>query len=643
MISFRKIDLIAIILIAAALSIVIYLMCLPQEVLTGNSVGSFSYDEIHTADITEDDYYTSYADGAAKINLNNQYTSTNSPNVEINGSSVTILGSGVYVISGTLEDGSIIVDSADSAVVRLVLNGVNITSSDFSAIYVRQAEKTILSLVPGTENFLSDGSSYDEEKLEEQKPSAALHSRDDLTINGSGSLTINANYQDGIKADDILKITEGSITINAADDGINANDYILALDVDLNIVSGGDGIKCDHSKEENGFIVFESTNISIESECDGISASSSLFMNDTETNIVSGGGSQNASKSSSEAPPGGMGGFRGMGFGGGFGGWNSQTEADTPSTKSIKATDIEVRGGNFVLDSAEDCLHSDNDMTIEGGVFSILSGDDGVHADMNLILNPESIDISKCVEGLEGAYITIDGGNISIVSSDDGINAAGENSSGFFGGGMMHSSEEKTSEEDIYLTINGGHIYIETSGDGMDSNGSAVMNGGYMEIYGPEDGGNGSIDVGDGGYVLIMNSGSLLAVGSSGMAEHPSENSPQRTVVFNLGETYSAGSTISIIDSGGSEIISGYSNKKFEWLCASTEKITEGETYRLIIDGEEIAEVTSSENVSSYGSSSGFGMGGGGNRNGGRGFAGNRTTPPTAVQKEEESEENSND
>lgn len=605
MISSKKFDLIAIVLTALVLVGIICAMFLPKDMLTGNTTGVFNYGDLHTVTITEDDYYTDYAKSSPiKINLMGDYINASSNNIKIDESDVTILGGGVYVLSGTLNDGTVIVDSEDGAEVRLILNGVSITSSDFSAINIRQSAKTVISLVEGTENVLTDGSVYNEEKLGEETP-AAICSKDDLVINGNGSLTVNANSSDGIKANDSLKITSGNIKITSVDDGINANDYIAALNASMTINSGGDAIKCEHAEEDKGFIAFEESVLSVTSGGDGIYASSALYMNETKADIVSGGGNENAVKKH-----GGFGGF------GRFGVSNSSIADDTPSTKAIKAgTNIVINGGSFNLDSAEDAIHSDKDVTINKGAFEILSGDDAVHAELNLVLEPETLNISKCYEGLEGAYITINGGDINIISSDDGINASGENSNG----GMLmppgsFGGEAKTSEEDIWLTVNDGHIYIETSGDGFDSNGSAVMNGGFLEIYGPENSGNGSIDVGDGGYVLIMNGGSLLAAGSSGMAEHPIENSPQQSLTFYLDETHEAGSSIRISDSAGNEIISGTSNKRFNWICISTPSLTEGETYTLFINETETASITANGGFASTGTRSGGFGGFGGER-----------------------------
>ncbi len=580
-------------------------MFLPKDMLTGNTTGVFNYGDLHTVTITEDDYYTDYAKSSpVKINLMGDYIEASSNNIKIDGTDVTILGGGVYVLSGMLDDGTVIVDSEDGAEVRLILNGVSITSSDFSTINIRQSAKTVISLAEGTENILTDGSVYNKEKLGAET-AAAISSKDDLVINGNGSLSVNANSSDGIKANDSLKITGGSIKITSVDDGINANDYIAALNTSMTINSGGDAIKCEHTEEEKGFIAFEESVLSVTSGGDGVYASSALYMNETKADIVSGGGNENA-----VIKRGGFGGF------GRFGVNNSSTADDTPSTKAIKAgTNIVINGGSFKLDSAEDAIHSDKDVAINKGTFEILSGDDAVHAEMNLVLEPETLNISKSYEGLEGAYITINGGDMRIVSNDDGINAAGKNSNG----GMMmppgmRGGEEKTAEEDIWLTVNDGHIYIETSGDGFDSNGSAVMNGGFLEIYGPENSGNGSIDVGDGGYVLIMNGGSLLAAGSSGMAEHPTENSPQQSLTFYLDEINESGSTIRITDSAGNEIISGTSSKRFNWICISTESLTEGETYTLFINETETASITANGGFSSTGTRNGGFGGFGGER-----------------------------
>ncbi len=580
MISSKKITLFAILLMGVVVVLTFVAMLFFGNATPDIATGIIEYSQEHKVSLADDDYFKEFS-SSENIVLSGNSAATDSRNVTIDGGVVTILGGGYYKITGELTDGSIVVNSADNAPVYLMLDNASVTSSDFSAIYVKQATKVVLSLKSGTVNNLTDASEYSEAKQENSKPDAAVYSRDDLTINGDGTLNITGNFGDGIKANDDLKIIGANINITASDDGINANNYAFIADSCLNITSDGDGIKCDEEAADKGFGVVENSVITINSNGDGMTASSSLYIPSGDFNIITGGGSGNANAHKSS-----MGGRGQM-----------ASSSDASSTKGIKAAkDLNIVSGSFYIDSADDTLHANGNVIISGGSYILLSGDDAVHADSNLILAPQSIDIQKCYEGLEAAYITINSGDISIISSDDGINATGFNSSGGMGA-MMHGGSAKTDEEDIYLTLNGGNIRIETSGDGFDSNGSAVINGGFLEIYGPENSGNGSIDVGDGGYVLIVNGGTLLAAGSSGMAETPYNNSKINTIVFYLNEYQASGSVISITDSNGQELISGTSSKKFNWICFTDASIIEGESYTLKIDGEEVGEIIASDTV----------------------------------------------
>jgi len=589
MISSKKITLIGILLIAVVFAATVYLIVFPSGVLSDNLTGDIEYSELHTVSYSEDDYYSNYSEfSIAKINLNGITATSMSNNVLVEGSEITILGGGTYVITGELADGNIIVDANDGAEVRLVLNGVNVTSSDFAALYVKQAEKVVISLVNGTENYFTDADSYSEARLEDGKPAAALYSKDNLTINGNGTLIIKGNYQDGIKVNDVFKVTGGTVKVTSVDDGINVNDYIAFLGAAVEVTSGGDAIKCENESAEYGFIALEGTTVAVTSGGDGIYASSSVYANEVTSLITAGEGSANAWISADSF--GGFGG-REIGFGG-------QTSEDTVSTKAIKATDsIVINSGEFTLDSADDAVHSDGDISINGGSFTIASGDDALHAEKNVTLNPETLKVTKCREGIEGAFIVINGGDISIISNDDGINAVGENASGGFGR-PMGMQKENITDENIYLTINGGNIYIETSGDGVDSNGAAVVNGGQVKVYGPENNGNSSLDF---EYGFIINGGSVLAAGSSGMAELPSDSSAQRSIVFYLDENIDAGSTISVVDSDGNEIITGTSAKRFDWVCISTAEIAAGGQYIFKVNGANISTAESKEMVTSSG------------------------------------------
>ncbi|MBO6214350.1 MAG: carbohydrate-binding domain-containing protein, partial [Lachnospiraceae bacterium] len=140
--------------------------------------------------------YITLEGDTAKISGNGAYVSDGN---------VYISGGGYYILSGTLDDGSIIVDAYSSSKIWIMLNGVDITCSDSAAIIVNQADKVFLTLAEGTQNTLTDGAEYSDEAIEEGI-NAAVFTHDDLTINGSGSLVINGNYKHGIRAKDSLVI-----------------------------------------------------------------------------------------------------------------------------------------------------------------------------------------------------------------------------------------------------------------------------------------------------------------------------------------------------------------------------------------------------------------------------------------------------
>lgn len=249
--------------------------------------------------ITSD--YVTYADD----DFYTPWQNKNFTKIEMVGDSVSIDGtggavfdkgtleihtSGTYVLSGTLE-GQIIVNTEDKGTVRLILNGVDITSSTSAAIYVKQADKTVLSLEEGTKNTVTDAQEYVYAEGEDE-PKAAIFSKDDLTINGTGSLTVNAQFADGITGRDDVLITGGDINITSADDGLVGRDLLAVRDANIVITSVGDGVKSTNDETEGkGNIVLESGTLTIHSEADGIQAIKELIVVDGEYNITTGGGS----------------------------------------------------------------------------------------------------------------------------------------------------------------------------------------------------------------------------------------------------------------------------------------------------------------------------------------------------------------
>lgn len=268
----------------------------------------------------------------------------------------------------------------------------------------------------------------------------------------------------------------------------------------------------------------------------------------------------------------------------------------TAGAKGIKATNnIIVSEGNFVITSYDDAIHSNNYVGIKNGKFNINSGDDGIHADRELTIDGGNLTIAKSYEGLEAQVVTLNNGNITINSFDDGINA---------GGGADSSANNRpganpfAADENCVLSINGGTLYINASGDGIDSNGWLYINGGAITVDGPTNNGNGALDAGMG---IVMNGGSALAIGASGMAESLGSNSSVYNLSIYLSETAPAKTKILIKDSKGDAVVEHTATKSFSHIAFGSTMLKIGETYSLYLDGELTDKITITETTTMVG------------------------------------------
>lgn len=191
------------------------------------------------------------------------YDESSATKVTLSDESYTITKEGTYIFTGTLKDGQIIVDAADTAKVQIVLNGVTVTSSDGPAIYVKSADKVFLTLADGTTNTISDSSSYASTYTSANQPWAAIFSKCDLTINGSGSLVVNGNYQNGIVSKDDLKICGGTIKVTAVKNGIKGTDSVGILKGTITVNAKHDGIKSSNTKDGKGYVSINGGKVTI--------------------------------------------------------------------------------------------------------------------------------------------------------------------------------------------------------------------------------------------------------------------------------------------------------------------------------------------------------------------------------------------
>lgn len=540
------------------------------------------------------------------------YTSENPEMIDLDEQSgdLEIKEAGTYVLSGTL-DGSVKITVDKEETVRLVLDNASIKASDYSAIYCSQAKKLIISLKEGTVNSLSDELTYT--NVVDEEPSATLFAKDDLTINGSGTLNIEANVNDAITSKDTLKLMEGTYQIKAVDDGIVGRDFVYIHDGEYVVEVQGDGIKTTYDTDtEKGDMMIENGKFNITSGADAIQAIQDLSIYDGDYEIVSGGGSVNASTSANANQP------------GGFGRWNEsnlQQSSDTPSAKGIKGgASVMIAAGIYSLDTSDDAIHSNGTADITGGNLTIQSGDDGIHADGMLTINDGSINVSKSYEGLEGSSVHISGGNILVVASDDGINAAGgsDEESSDSGVDTFYSTEDHT------IQISGGTTQVDAMGDGLDSNKTITMSGGVIVVSGPTNEGNGALDF-DGDFTIT--GGIMIATGSNGMVQSPSVSSQQNTLVINTGNQ-EANATFYISDADGNIILGVSPSKAYGNVIVSSPKLMSGSTYHLYtnatggsvndagyiesgVEGGTLLETFTLENtITNIGTMSGMGQGG---------------------------------
>lgn len=629
---------------------------------TDDSVSS-SEDSAYTySDYELDDSFDRQS--AASIILSGSTAQSNGSGVSINNATVTISKEGCYLISGELEDGQIIVDAGDSDKVQLVLDNASIHCSTGSAILVRNADKVKVTLAADSENELSDGTEY---QTDDDNPDAALFSKDDLVINGSGSLTIQGNYKHGIAGNDDLVITGGRLTVNSLSHALRGKDSVAILDGTFVLTSQKDGIQASNTEDSTkGWVQIDGGNFTIQSSGDGIQAETNLSIYDGSFTITSGGGAVNGADHTEN---------RGGGFGRPGGNRpdsangqtppemlsqpaegeqsSSENESDysefifdpddfddtstadsdtTVSTKGIKAGNaLLIQQGTFVIDSADDAIHSNYSVTIDGGSFQISSGDDGIHAEAYLNINGGTTTIAESYEGLEAAQIHISGGTTQFFSSDDGLNAAGGSSfelvdsllvlkdtssydteQTFGGRGGMFEVEDNCD-----ITISGGNLTVTTSnGDGIDSNGSLNVSGGTVLVFGSSSGGEGALDYTGSSSI---SGGTLVALGSSGMAQSMEPDDSHATLMVTWDEVQPTGTRLTLCTQQGEILCSLQSTNSFQTAVISTDSLSAGQKVSLytsgtvnsdsqlltmgtLSDGELLCEVTLAEDVTNISS-----------------------------------------
>ncbi|MBP3441447.1 MAG: carbohydrate-binding domain-containing protein [Clostridia bacterium] len=559
--------------------------------ITTLSAGDMFSDRDVNADYNESD--------CAKITLaDNKSTSTDN-SVNIAGNTITISAEGDYILSGKLTDGQIIVNCKDTEKPRLILNSAEITCKTSAPVYVKEADKVVITLADKTQNSLSVSGEF--KNIDENNIDSAVFSKSDLTFNGNGTLKVSCTNGHGIVSKDDLVFSGGSYTVYAGSHAIDANDSIRATDSSFKLTSGKDGFHAENTDDASlGFIFLQKCSFETVSEGDGIDSSSSISIESGTYKITSGSGSANAEAKQEEFAP--------------HMNQTSSTADDTVSAKGIKSGgDLSINGSSIICDSADDAIHSNSSLAVNA-TLTLKSGDDGIHADSDTVIKGGTVTISESYEGIEGQTVSITGGTITIKSSDDGINAAGGVDESGFGGGMKR--DNFAADNNSYVKISGGKITIDAGGDGVDSNGSLEVTGGETYVWGPTNSGNGALDYGSS---AVISGGIFVATGMSGMAMNFTSATNQGAMLANVSGTNS----LKVKTSDGKEILSCSPVKSYQCAVISCPEITQGNTYNVLSDSASTSvEMTSAVTGASNG------MPGGGMQGGGKGGHGGMQTPP---------------
>ncbi|GAA4807959.1 carbohydrate-binding domain-containing protein [Nocardioides caeni] len=308
----------------------------------------------------------SLADGASTA------SGSSSDAVTVEGDTVTITAPGTYVLSGELSDGQVVVDSSAEGKVLIVLDGVDLTSSTTSPLVITAADEAVVILADGSTNTLADSAAAAADDEEDDAPTATLFSMADLTIAGSGQLTVTGASNDGIASKDGLVILGGTLGVTAVDDGIRGKDYLVVEDGTITVDAGGDGLKADNESTATssgnakalGWFQLDDGSVAIDAGDDGIDAVGALNVADGSLTVASSvegleaaqitlvGGDVDVTASED-----------GLNATAGDGGEEAQD-----------GVLLTISGGDVLVTSGMDGLDSNGDATITGGSTVIDSG-----------------------------------------------------------------------------------------------------------------------------------------------------------------------------------------------------------------------------------------------------------------------------
>lgn len=312
---------------------------------TAQSSAEASPQGLHTVkDLFTDRDLRSSVENAARITLADGASRTDAAGVTIAGDTVTITQEGNYLLTGTLANGQIIVDAPKDAKIQLVLENASVSRTGSAALYVRQADKVFVTTAEGSTNTLASSGSF--VQTDENKVDGAVFSKEDITLNGAGSLTVSCQTGHGIVGKDDVKLAGGTVTVEAAKKGISAKDSLSIADGSLTVNSGTSALHCENSDDS------------------------------TLGGIFIGGGA---------------------------------LDLTTGSDGIHAAAWLEITGGTIAVNAGDDGLHADGALTITGGTVNVSRSYEGIEG-ATVTITGGRISVTASDDGINAADGTTAGG-----------------------------------------------------------------------------------------------------------------------------------------------------------------------------------------------------------------------------------------
>lgn len=531
---------------------------------------------------------------------------------------------GVYLLSGNYTQ----VTVKKGVTATVILNGANIVNPDGNAFST--GKNCDVTLTIKGENNVSNGGNN----------ANAVHVKGTLKINGDGTLNVASSSKSAIKVSKSLFIYGATLNLTAESHAVSASS-VAVKDAVINVVSAGkDGLhaECDYDEPDDesecvftvndGFVSLSNCEYVCSVKGDGIQADTFVYVDGGSCDITATG--DFVAKTAENMTAYGLtdDDFRFVARGiayekvaSDYRG-TSTLYALVQSAKGIKVGEIEydldgdgeddktitenadytfmIKSGNITVNSSDDAIHvNSGDVYIYDGNLVLKTYDDGVTADNLVKIYGGKVSVDGCYEGIEGAYVEIFDGTVYVNATDDGLNAA--------------SDDASVTE---HIIISGGDVTVKAYGDGIDSNGSVLISGGTVKVFGPTNGGNGGLDSDNG---VLVTGGTLFVTSALGMVETPGKNSTQYVVSLATESNITVGSVITLKDSEANELLSVEILHVCRSVIISCPELKKGTQYVLYKNDEELTTFTITDVLTYVGNGSqGFGGGNGrGERPGG--------------------------